>query len=186
MKPGYALRMHDSRAVRVAGVTPDLSAGVCALQVTAEQAAYVGDPVFNLGNALQDPLSEAMAILSGDAVVGFYRLDFSPNAITGRPFAAGSVGLRAFLVDRRQQGRGLGTRAAIAMCIDLAQRHPQRRVLLLAVHGRNRAAIATYHKAGFVDTGQWLGGGRAGPQQVMLRALAPVAMAAPVGEFVDG
>lgn len=179
-------RMHGSRAVRVARVTPDLCDGVRALQVTGEQAAYVGDPAFNLGDALRDPRSEAMAMLCDDRIVGFYRLDFSPNAITGRPFGACSVGVRAFLVDRRQQGRGVGTQAARALCADLARRHPGRRVALLAVHGRNLAAIATYRKAGFIATGQWLGGGRAGPQQLMLRALAPVPAPARMGESPHG
>jgi GNAT superfamily N-acetyltransferase len=179
--------MVQSCVVRVARADPALSAGICALQVTPEQAAYVGDPVFNLGNALQDPLSEAMAILADDTVVGFYRLDFSAHAITGHPYAAGSVGLRAFLIDRRRQGGGLGAQAAMAMCADVAVRHPQCRVLLLAVHGRNRAAIATYRKAGFVDTGHWLAGGRAGPQQLMVRALtAAVAPRTAMGESVHG
>ena len=176
--------MHGSCVVRV--VTPALIDPVCALQVSAEQAAYVGEPAFNLGNALQDPLSEAMAILSDDAVVGFYRLDFSPHAIAGCAYVAGSVGLRAFLIDRRRQGHGLGVQAALAMCADLVLRHPQRRVVLLAVHARNRAAVATYRRAGFVDTGTLLGGGRAGPQHLMLRPLMPVAARSAMGESTHG
>ena len=178
--------MQGSRVVRVVGVTPALFDGVCALQVTAEQAAYVGDPAFNLGNALQDPLSEAMAIVSEDAIIGFYRLDFSPHAICGTAYAVNSVGLRAFLIDQRWQGRGLGAQAARALCADLAQRHPHRKVALLAVHARNRVAVATYRKAGFVETGRWLSGGRAGPQHLMLRALMPVAGRSAVGEFKHG
>jgi len=169
--------------LRVVRLTPALAERAAALQVTPEQRAYVGDPAVNVVDTLRDPRSEGMAILCGDLLVGSYRLDFSPNAITGRPYAPASVGLRAFLIDHRQQRRGFGVRAAIALCEDLARRHPQRRVLLLAVHGRNRAGIATYRKAGFVDTGTWLAGGRAGPQQLMLRALdAPVAAAARMGE----
>ena len=56
------------------------------------------------------------------------------------------------------------------LCEDVRQRHPQRRLLLLLVHCRNRAGIATYRKAGFVDTGELFGGGRAGPQHLMLRS----------------
>ena len=184
--------MPASSELHVVRLTPALADAVGALQVTPEQRAYVGDPAVNVVNTLQDPLSEGMAIFCGDTLVGSYRLDFSANAITGRPYAPASVGLRAFLIDRHHQQRGRGARAAIALCDDLAVRHPQRRVLLLAVHARNRAGIATYRRAGFVATGTWLSGGRAGPQQLMLRALgvpargAPVAAAARVGEFADG
>jgi RimJ/RimL family protein N-acetyltransferase len=182
---GYAPAMEAS-TVRVARVTPELADAVRALRVAPAQAAYVGDPAFNLANALQDRLSEAMAVLRGDDVIGFYRLDFSPRAITGRPHPAPSVGVRAFLVDHRHQGHGIGAVAARAMCDDLAHRHPRQRLALLAVHCRNRAAVATYRRAGFIDTGQWLGGGRAGPQHVMLRRLAPVAAPARMGQSPDG
>ena len=158
--------------VHVQPVTPALVDGVRGLQIAPAQAGYVGDPTFNLANAQHDPLSEAMAVLADDDVIGFYRLDFAPNAIVGRPFDAPSVGVRAFLIDARQQGRGYGTRAARAMCDDLRRRHPQRKLLVLAVHCCNHAGVATYRNAGFVATGELLGGGRAGPQHVMLRSLA--------------
>jgi RimJ/RimL family protein N-acetyltransferase len=154
--------------VHVEPVTPASADAVRALQVKPGQAAYVGDPAFNLANTQLDPLSEAMAVLADDRVVGFYRLDFAPNTIIGRPYGVPVVGLRAFLIDARAQGRGLGTRAAVAMCEDVRRRHPQRRLLLLAVHCRNQAGIAAYRRAGFVGTGELLAGGRAGPQQLML------------------
>jgi len=178
--------MDVTRTIRVAPVTPALADGVRALQVAPSQAAYVGDPAFNLANALQDRFGEAMAILAGDEVIGFYRLDFSPCAITGTPHPVASAGIRAFLIDQRQQGCGAGAAAAMALCSDLALRHPLRRLALLAVHCRNRAAVATYRKAGFVDTGRWMGGGIAGPQHVMLRRLAPAAMFACVGQSPHG
>ena len=179
--------MPASSDLHVVRLAPALADAVGALQVTPEQRAYVGDAMVNVANTLQDPLSEGMAIFHGDALVGSYRLDFSPNAITGRPYAAASVGLRAFLIDQRFQGQGLGARAMLALCADLQLRHPSRRVLLLAVHARNRAGIATYRAAGFVATGTWLSGGRGGPQQLMLRALAaPVVASARMGECADG
>jgi GNAT superfamily N-acetyltransferase len=173
--------------LRVVRLTPALAERAGALQVTTEQRAYVGDAAVNVADTLRDPGSEGMAILCGDTVVGCYRLDFSPNAVTGRPYAQASVGLRAFLIDQRFQRRGLGVRAVRVLCADLSLRHPSRRVLLLAVHARNRAGIATYRKAGFVDTGTWLAGGRAGPQQLMLRPLgAPVVAPARMGEWPHG
>lgn len=169
--------------VQVQPVTSALADAVRALQVKPGQDAYVGDPAFNLANTQLDPLSEAMAVLADDVLVGFYRLDFAPNTIIGRPYGVPVVGLRAFVIDARRQGRGLGARAAVAMCEDVRRRHPQRRLLLLAVHCRNHAGIAAYRRAGFVGTGELLAGGRAGPQQLMLRDLGvralPAAASAP-------
>jgi RimJ/RimL family protein N-acetyltransferase len=162
--------------VHVEPVTSALVDAVRALQVKPGQDAYVGDPAFNLANTQLDPLSEAMAVVADGTVAGFYRLDFAPNTIIGRPYGAPVVGLRAFVIDARMQGRGVGTRAAIAMCEDVRRRHPHRRMLLLAVHCQNHAGIAAYRKAGFVGTGELLGGGRAGPQQLMLRDLGTPAM----------
>jgi RimJ/RimL family protein N-acetyltransferase len=178
---------HTQATIRVERVTHALADGVRALQVSAAQRDYVGDAAFNLSQAQADPLSEAMAILADDAVIGFYRLDFAPNAVAGRAFGTPSVGLRAFLLDRAQQGRGYGTRAMLALCDDLRRRHPQRRLLVLMVNCRNRAAVAAYRKAGCVDTGELHPGGRAGPQHLMLRALEPPAVADPavVNAVVD-
>jgi RimJ/RimL family protein N-acetyltransferase len=157
--------------IRVQPVTPALVAGVQALRVSLEQRDYVGDAAFNLSQTQADPLSEAMAILANDTVIGFYRLDFAPNAVAGRSFGVPSVGLRAFTLDLAQQGRGFGPRAMMAACDDLHRRHPQCRLLVLMVNCCNRAAVAAYRKAGCVDTGELHPGGRAGPQHLMLRSL---------------
>jgi len=170
--------------VHVAPVTPSMCSAVRALQVKPDQGAYAGDAAFNLTSAQGDPQSEAMAVLADDRVVGFYRLDFARNALIGRPAGAPSVGLRAFLIAAGQQGRGIGQRAAVALCEDVQRRHPDRRLLLLLVHCRNLAGIAVYRKAGFVDTGELFAGGRAGPQHLMLRPLP--AIAAAVGQSPDG
>ena len=102
-------------AIAVRPVTPALADAVRALQVAPGQGDYVGDTAFNLEQAQADPLSEAMAILAGDTVAGFYRLDFAPNAVAGHGFGAPSVGLRAFMLDRAWQGRGLGARATAVL-----------------------------------------------------------------------
>lgn len=161
--------------VRVAAVDAALAPAVRALRVAAEQSPFVGDTGANLDQALADPASEAMAILAGERVVGFYRLDFAAAAIAGRVFAEPSVGLRSYLIDRDAQGRGYGRAAIAACCDDLRRRHPQRRLLALTVNLRNAAAIAAYRKAGFADTGELYLGGDAGPQHLMLLRLQPEA-----------
>ena len=160
--------MTDRLAVRVALVTRELAAQVRGLRVAPEQYAFVGDVDFNLIDAERDPQSDAMAILAGDGVIGFYRLDYAPTIVAWQPVPA-SVGLRSFLIDRRHQGHGYGTAAVEACCADLRRRHPERRLLALNVNCVNRGAIRAYRKAGFVDTGELYFGGKAGPQHLMLR-----------------
>ena len=158
--------------IRVQPVTPDLAPAVRALRVCADQYAYVGDIEVNLLDAERTPNSEAMAILADDTVIGFYRIDHIPGIVTLKPLGAGSVGLRAFLLDRAWQGRGLAARAMQAACDDLRRRRPQARLLALNVNCRNLAAIRAYRNAGFVDSGELVFGGSAGPQSLMLRSLA--------------
>ncbi len=160
--------------IHVAPVTPTLAAGVRAVEVSPAQSAYVGNTAFNLLDAQSDANSEAMAILANGRVIGFYRLDFAPRAVVGRELGTPHVGVRAFCLDHRQQGRGHGSRAAAAMAEDARRRHPDRRLMVLAVHARNRIAIAAYQRAGFVHNGQYMPGGRAGPQLVMFRLLPPI------------
>lgn len=157
--------------IRVAPVNAELTAAVRALRVTPAQAPYVGDVAFNLDDALRDRLSDAMAVLAGDRVVGCYRLDLAPNTVSGRDLGEPTLGVRGMLIDCAAQGRGYGTLAMLACCEDAARRHPDRRLLVLAVHRDNHAAIAAYARAGFQDTGERLPGGAAGPQQLMRRRL---------------
>lgn len=157
--------------IHVAPVDADLAADVRALRVAPEQYAFVGDVTFNLIDAERDPLSEAMAVLADDDVIGFYRLDFAPNAVAGRDLGEPSLGLRGMMLDRRVQGRGYGVRAVRACIDDVRRRHPHCRLLVLAVHCGNAAALACYRRAGFVESGDTLFGGEAGPQYLMLRHL---------------
>lgn len=162
-----------SSRVRVAPVSAAPAADLLALSVAPEQRAFVGDTAFNILDAGRDPLSDAMAVLAGERVIGFYRLDRAPCTVAGRDLGEPTLGLRGLFIDQRLQGRGYGGAAVEACCQDARERHPRHRLLVLAVHCGNRAAIATYLRAGFHDTGQRLPGGTAGPQQLMLRRLRP-------------
>ena len=137
--------------VRVVPVDAALAPAVRLLRVTPEQDGFVGDIEFNLDDARRDPSSEAMAIVADNVVIGFYRLDCTPNAIVGRPLGQPHIGLRAFLIDRGQQGRGLGQRAVRACCADIQRRYSHHRLIALTVDQRNLAALAMYRRAGFRD-----------------------------------
>ncbi len=166
-------------AVTVAPVTPALAPAVRALRADPAQYAFIGDVEANLIAAQAAPDTEAMAVLEGGRVVGFYRIDLRPGSIAGCDYGNRCAGLRSFMIDRGAQGRGLGTRALQACCADLEQRHPALRMLALTVNCANAGAIRAYRNAGFVDNGSLYFGGPSGPQRLMLRRLGPAAM----GEF---
>ncbi len=174
--------MSDAPVIRVAPITSALADAVRGLQVTPGQHDYVGDIAFNLADAQGDPSSEAMAVLADATVIGFYRLDFAPAAVTGRRMEAPSVAVRALLIDRAYQGRGYGVRAARALCEDLETRHPQRRLVILLVNLGNQAARSAYRDAGFHDTGERFAGGRAGPQTLLTRVLGRAGLRTTVGQ----
>lgn len=156
--------------IRVAPVGRATAAAVRALRVEAPQYAFVGDVQASLIACEADPNSQAMAILHGDVVVGFYRLDLAPGAIDGGQYGA-CAALRSVLVDRAHQRQGLGTRAMRACVADVERRHPGLRLLLLAVDCTNAAALRMYRACGFVDSGRPYHGGRSGPQRLLLRRL---------------
>ena len=158
-------------AIRVCPVTPALRDAVLGLRARPEQDGFVSPPARTLPDAEQCPGSEPMAILLGEAVVGYYRIEHSARSLTGRGDEANALGLRSFQLGAAWQGRGLGALAMDALLADLALRHPQARRMLLTVSCANAAALALYLRAGFVDGNTLYHGGRSGPQHVLWRAL---------------
>ncbi|MEW9625862.1 GNAT family N-acetyltransferase [Rhodanobacter geophilus] len=158
--------------IRVCPVTPALRAAVLRLHARPEQDGFVSPPAHTLPDAEQCPGSAPMAILIGDTVIGYYRIERSARSITGRDDDADALGLRSFQLDAAWQGRGLGIRVMDILLADLTQHHPQARRIVLAVNCANAAALALYRCAGFADGGTLYHGGRSGPQHLLWRSLA--------------
>lgn len=137
---------------------------VADLQVTPEQIKFSGT-VREAFDAAEDSV-DFHAIIRADTAVGFFKIDrLYP---TRYPFArASELGLRAFLVDQRQQGQGIATRAVTALHNYLPTHYPHAPSIVLSVNMTNPAAIACYLKGGFHDTGETYLKGIAGPQHVM-------------------
>ncbi|QUJ75169.1 GNAT family N-acetyltransferase [Sulfitobacter albidus] len=112
-----------------------------------------------------EPGVDFHAIVEGDTPVGFFKID--RDYAQRYPFAApDGLGLRAFLIDHAQQGRGLATRAVRALPAYLA-RHYIASTLYLTVNLVNAPAIRCYLAGGFTDTGDIWPHGDAGPQHIM-------------------
>jgi GNAT superfamily N-acetyltransferase len=111
---------------------------------------------------------------AGEAA-GVLTLQSGAARLAGWPDDHSAWLLRGFLIDRRQQGRGLGglaAAAAVATAAKLTARHASGEAgVVLSVNEANPAGLAAYRNAGFVDHGQYLGGS-AGPQRTLYRSFA--------------
>lgn len=163
--------MQEKPVIRVMRAHDSLNAALLQLGVSASQQAYVGQIDNLLADAASSPDAEPMAICLGSEPVGYYRIDPHPRSVAGRDFDVPALGLRAFFIDTRWQGRGLGKLALTALLEDVIERHCDARLLVLTVNVSNHAAIRLYQRAGFTRSGELYHGGRAGPQHLMLRTL---------------
>lgn len=103
-------------------------------------------------------------------VVGFFKLDIAYSK--SYPFCpSDGIGLRFFVIDKAQQGKGLGTSAVKALFGYLKTSYPGFNSIYLTVNCKNPAARACYLKGGFEDTGEQYLGGSAGPQHIMWRQI---------------
>ncbi|TRW98301.1 GNAT family N-acetyltransferase [Paracoccus sp. M683] len=116
--------------------------------------------------AADEPLVDFHRILRDGQAVGFFKLDrgYAERLDYALP---GDLGVRGVMVDLAEQGRGTGTAAMAALAEYVPPRYPQARALILTVNMINPAAIASYRKAGFVDTGKLCHSGSIGPQHIM-------------------
>ena len=163
--------MPPSITLRVMPTAVAPCAALLDLRVRPAQRVWVGMIADALADLACCPDSDSMAIWRDDTLVGHYRIDPHGRSIAGHDFALPTLGLRAFFIDARWQGQGLGTTALRAMFPDLAARYPAARQLALSVSTGNRVALHLYLRAGFVDSGERYHGGRSGAQQLLLRPL---------------
>jgi len=158
-------------SLRAVPVTPELRDAVLRLRARPEQDVFISPPAATLADAEQCPGSEPLALLLGDAVVGYCRIERSARVLTGREADADALGLRSFQIDAAWQGRGLGNQAMAVILDALAQRYLGTHRLVLMVNCRNAAALALYRRHGFVVDGGLYHGGRSGPQHLLWHSL---------------
>ncbi|GGH97603.1 GNAT family N-acetyltransferase [Arthrobacter liuii] len=161
----------------------DLDDGARAIQLGAVanmavlpgQERFVGDPLrMALAGLAEESRRPYVVEAEGDAV-GLLTLQAGAARLAGWPDDQSAWLLRGFLIDRRHQGRGLGTLAAAA-AVEAAARLTARHQsgesgVVLSVNEENPAGLSAYRRAGFADAGPYPGGS-AGPQRTMFHSFA--------------
>lgn len=158
-------------AIHFEPVGPANRAAVLQLRVHPAQLGYVGAIADLLADAEACAGSQPLAIVEQDRPVGFVRIEAHARAVAGHDLALPSLGLRAFFIDARHQGRGLGTLALHALLAMLAPRHPRARGIALAVDADNTPALALYRRSGFAPVRDGYHGGPSHPLRLLWRAL---------------
>jgi GNAT superfamily N-acetyltransferase len=145
---------------------------VALLELAPGQLDFVGDPLRMALAGLAEQSRRPYVIEAGGEAAGVLTLQTGAARLAGWPDDHTVWLLRGFLIDRRRQGTGLG-RLAAAAAVEAAAKLTARQGsgeagVVLSVNERNAAGLAAYRRAGFVDQGQYLGGG-SGPQRTMFR-----------------
>lgn len=154
----------DARAIKLGEIAE--------LEVTEEQQRFVGEPLRMMLIGLEEESRHPMAIDANGAAVGVLTLQSGAATLAGWADDESVWLLRGFLIDRRQQGKGLGALAADAAVRAAAKLTAalggNQAGVVLSVNEENPAGQSAYRKAGFEDRGQYLGDD-AGPQRTMYR-----------------
>ncbi|MDW6001583.1 GNAT family N-acetyltransferase [Vibrio mangrovi] len=134
------------------------------LSVNAQQRAFVGTMEEILVN-ISDWVHPHV-VISEQQVIGFFLVDtrYSLNVDFCQP---DDIGIRAFFIDSRQQGKGYGKLAVSLLKPYLQRQYPMHHQVYLTVNCRNKIAFHCYEAGGFKDTRALYLGGAAGPQHIM-------------------
>ncbi|MDQ7733030.1 GNAT family protein [Halomonas sp. SpR1] len=134
------------------------------IAVRDDQLKFVGTAKEFLADS--NEATHLHVIKHNDQMVGCFKIDIA--YADGYDFCTeGSIGLRAFIIDAKQQGKGLGTLAVKALFPYLKENYANYPRIYLTVNTKNPAAYTCYQKAGFHETGEQYLGGAAGPQHIM-------------------
>ncbi|MFF2244162.1 GNAT family N-acetyltransferase [Arthrobacter sp. NPDC058130] len=155
----------DARAIKLGEIA--------LLELGEGQQRFVGEPLRMMLIALEEESRFPFAVDENGTAVGVLTLQSGAATLAGWPDDGSAWLLRGFLIDRQQQGKGLGTLAADAAVREAAKltagQGTGQSGVVLSVNELNPGGLAAYRKAGFEDRGPYEGGD-AGPQRIMYRA----------------
>ncbi|MBZ9769414.1 GNAT family N-acetyltransferase [Mesorhizobium sp. CA6] len=131
------------RPVVLRPVGEDNRAAILALELTPEQQGFVASNVDSLEEAGEDDEAIARAVVAAGRVVGFL--------MYSAPEDDDEAIIYRFMIDRREQGKGLG-RAAVAGVLEEIGLLGHIRRVSICYEPDNEAARRLYAGFGFVET----------------------------------
>lgn len=155
--------------IKITKMSPTYSNQLLSLSVHEDQKKFVG----TISDALEATTDRVHMhlVLADDLVVGIFLVDLSyPEKYEFS--SLNSLGLRAYMIDARHQGKGFGTTAIKLLPAYLKETYAEHSQIFLTVNCRNPVAHRCYLNGGFIDTEQLYLGGAAGPQHIMKLAFA--------------
>lgn len=156
--------MRYSQMISIDVMTPKHFDDVRKLKVNPDQIPFVGTTKEIIEKINDQVIGNV--IYENNILVGCFLLDKSYSR--DYDFAPkGALGLRAYLVDHKQQGKGIGTRAVQVIPSFVASHYPEFSSIFLTVNCKNPTAKKCYESGGFIETESLYHGGAAGPQYVM-------------------
>jgi predicted acetyltransferase len=137
---------------------------VLQLEIKEEQTGYVS-PIEQILARVEPSRDYYLLEMDGN-IVGFFIID---NAYTQKHAFAKpeDIGLLAYFVDAKHQGKGVGKAGVKALYPYLQDQYPNALSVVLTVNCKNLPAIKSYLQGGFEDTEQLYHGGGSGPQHIM-------------------
>lgn len=134
---------HSGRpAIALQPITADNRADVLALEVAPGQEDFLATNAESLKEARSDRDARPRAVLADGRVVGFLMYD--------APKGDDEALIYRFMIDRREQGKGYGKAALLALLDEIRGLGHVRTVLVLYMP-ENDGARRLYHSVGFVD-----------------------------------
>lgn len=154
--------------VTLAPLERDAIESVAHIAVLPDQVRFAGTVAEAFA---EDPTRFDLHVIKADGhAVGLFKIDRCYRE-TIPLVPPGVLGLRAFMIDQHQQGRGIATEAIRQLLPYLASQYPDAGSVALTVNHTNQDAIRAYLRGGFEDTGQDWPHGSAGPQDLLKMAL---------------
>lgn len=133
--------------IRLGEITQENWLEAVRLELGEGQSAFVADPMGILarGYVYRNCRARVWTIEEGDRIVGLTMV---------REFDDEPLGyeLQQLLIDRREQGRGVGS-AALALVLDRLRAEGRWPAVEVCVKKADAPALRIYEKAGFVDSG---------------------------------
>lgn len=137
---------HIEQDIQLRDVTIDNFDDVASLPLLEHQKNFLASNSYSIAQSKFDPHYQPRAIYCGETVVGFLMYHTQDCDVPHQ------VGIHRFMVDHRQQGKGIGRQALELALLEIRQ-IPQVQRITICYFPDNSMAQKFYASFGFQETG---------------------------------